>query len=260
MEEDTKMEKYDIDNAIESTRERTSIEVKNLIVNSAIQKDMVIGNVESLADISRKVDIESVFWNEDEMSLVVFGKSDMVKFKPELDATVESFFERDRKSREDLEGNIVNVWDGDYRPLVFKKTDFLKWVHDHADMIPKEVVENVKSLKIKHTANVNEDLLEEGMERKLAETQYTTNVPKKFCLTLPLMEGISADLEFECEIVNLPDRYGNETDKRGVQLRCLNARKIKRDMMQTILEQLPKAIPRYYGKIVRGHDAKRRDW
>jgi hypothetical protein len=228
------------------------VRIENLIVSPAPQKDMIMGDIPSLTKIVNDAEVTAVFWNEDEMFLTVPNRSDMIRFQPELEPSVAVFFQRSKaRGREDAEGNLVRTWEGDYEPLQFKKGDFLKWVKKYSSLIPTDIVENVKSLKIKASTIVSEDMLDDEGERKTEDSTMTTNVPKRFTLNVPLMEGVIADLDFECAVVNLKDRYGNPADKRGIELRCTNAREVKKDLMQGILAQLPVNIPKYYGKIAR---------
>lgn len=249
MDNDTKIEAFERNEQMVQA-DRTSVEIKNLIVGSTQPRNLVVGDASSLANIAHNEEVKSVFWNEDAMCLVLADRSQMVVFEPELNPVVETFFQRAEKTnRRNAESNHVLAWEGDYSPLQFTKRDFLKWVALHADQIPKDVVANIKSLKIKSSMNISEDIIDDDTERTFGDVTETTNVPKKFTLNLPVMEGVRADMSFEAEIVQLKDAYDRPSNKRGIQLRCINARDVKRDLMRGILEQLPTELPQYYGRV-----------
>jgi len=256
------IEEYEKPNVL-AERPTNAIGINNLVVSSAPQKDFVIGDVASLVRISQNDQPTAIFWNEDEIDIALASKNELVRFVPELEPATSVFFQRaEGKNRRDNEGYMVQSWGGEYEPLQFKKTDFLKWIKLYADQIPEDLIANVKSLRIKATLNTSEDMLgdDEDIERRTEDISQTTNVPKRFSLELPVTGGVQAALDFECEIVRLNDRYGNPTTKRGVQLRCINARQVKKDMMQGIIDQLPAELPRYYGRIVREHRNNAQWW
>lgn len=261
MEKDTAIEQYGgTELAKADPTNATSIEVRNLIVGSAKERNLIVGSIDSLVSIVKNEPAKGVFWNEDGMAIVLADRSQMIRYDPELDPVTELFFSRARKkARNDGEGGSLLTWEGDYEPVIFKKADFLKWVRLHADQIPQEVVDNVKSLKIKMATNVSEDIIDEDLERKVEDTIQSTNVPKRFSMTLPLTENINGELDFECEITILRDQYDRPTGKRGVLLRCVNARQVKRDMMKGILSMLPDGIPQYYGRVA-VDKSKDRSW
>jgi hypothetical protein len=96
--------------------------------------------------------------------------------------------------------------------------------------------------------------------RRTEEEVETTNIPKRFILTMPLTEGIDAQLEFEAKIAKAENRYDQDPEDRGkkIELRVVNARQALKAAMETILERLPPGVPAYYGRT-RIADGKGRD-
>jgi len=71
----------------------------------------------------------------------------------------------------------------------------------------------------------------------------------KYSSELPVSENYIGKFDFEVSVVTLKDKYDNDTNKKGLVLRCLNARNVLQDMMQQITSKLPKNIPLYYGAL-----------
>ncbi len=225
-----------------------SIEVKNLIVSSSPKLDLLLGTPDDIVALARtRVDIQAVLWSEEEVSLLLSDRSTEIRFQPELDGMTAEFFTREKKSYyDDDKGTVTAVWEGDYQPVRFTKTNLLKFIARYEADVPDDVKAAIKNLRLKETRNTDSIALDdhEG-ERIVEEERSVTNLPHHFSLNMPLCHNVRADLEFEAKIVR--DNYGK--GRPTVELQCINARQVLKDFMQRAIEKFPPAIPRYYGRL-----------
>ena len=235
---------------IVSAKDPLSIEVKNLIVASMPEQEVVIGSPDDIIAISKsRCDVKAIIWSEEELSLMLDDRSMAIRFEPEIDSMTRKFFKRENKSHYNDFADIgVVVWEGDYQPVRFTKANLLKFIATYEADVPQEVKDAIKALKIKQTTKTDSILItdEEGEgERTMDEEKVVTNLPKKFALKMPVAHGVSANLEFDATVVR--DNYGK--GRPTIELRCTNGRQILQDLMQGIICQFPPEVPRYYGRL-----------
>ena len=228
-----------------------NLEIKNLVVTPMPSTKIGLGDVDSLRRfVINRIDIEAIVWNEDRITLLTESKNDQIAYQPEIHPAAKLFFRHEEKrlNRGWFEEGIL-TWEGDCEPVQFTKRMLLKFIRTYGLQTPKELEDAVKQLKVSETFLQDTIMLDEDSdnERRVEEESETTNLPKKFKLTLPLAEGILGEMDFEARICKMKADYGRQTDKRGVEVRCTNSRKVLRGMMDNIMEKLPKDIPRYYG-------------
>ncbi len=230
-----------------------NIEVKSLIV--APQKDVsvALGDVKSFKKIVEDTtDVKAIVWNEDTVAVMTEDRTKEIIYEPEKLPSSELFFTREGKKTN--ESKTALVWEGDYTPVEFSKRDLLKFLAEYGQDIPDQIKGAIKNLKVTHTHDQSEILLdddESNAERTIKEEKFQSNIPKHFTVKMQITQEFWADLDFECQVTKLKDRYGNEKDKNVIQLRVMNARQVMQDLMSTITDQLPKDIPRYYGRLNR---------
>jgi len=230
-----------------------AIEVKNLVVAPIPRTHLQLGDVPSLASVvERAADrIRAIVWNEETLTLDVDDLSREIHFQPELKPSAAMFFTRENKRENVGFGEKgARIWEGDFEPVKFGKRNFLKFIKAHMTQFPTDVAESLKNLKMSQITTSDETLLddESDNERRVEEQIERTNVPKTFTAMIPIAENFEAELHFETKVYKERDSYGN----RGqvvVEVRCLNARQVLRDMMEGILAQLPSEIPRLYGSL-----------
>ncbi|HEX9908565.1 MAG TPA: hypothetical protein VGB78_08920, partial [Thermoplasmata archaeon] len=175
---------------------------------------------------------------------------DQIAYQPEVHRAAKLFFRHEEKrlNRGWFDEGIL-TWEGDCEPVQFTKRMLTKFIRTYGLSTPKELEDAVKQLKVSETFLSDTIMLDDDSdnERRVEEESETTNLPKKIKLTLPLAEGLFGELEFEARVCKMKVDYGHATERRGVEVRCTNSRKVLRDMMDGIMEKLPKDIPRYYG-------------
>jgi len=254
MEKNTDIERFDKDRT-ENTitpmgRDPFSLEVKNLIVASTPRQDIVIGLPKDIVIFSKKrKDVQAIIWNEEGLALLLDDRSTQIRYEPEIDNMAKAFFQREKRRHYDsIFSPGTTVWEGDFQPVRFTKTNLLKFISRHKASVPNEVTDAIKSLKLKQTQQTDSILLEDDGERTIEEERTITNLPKNFTLNMPISQGIRANLEFEAKIIR--DDYGK--GRPTIELQCVNARQVLRDIMEGVISQFPKEIPRYYGKLNSG--------
>jgi len=232
--------------------EPVSIEVKNLVVGQQPRRQIALGEPEGLVRAVGNLgkEVQGIIWNEDRLHLVLKG-GDELRFEPEMIPTAGIFFRRKPRSRyEDSDDKHQGpiVWEGDYEAVQFTKRAFVRFLKENAAAFDAEFRDAVKELKVSQVTTVRQEMMDDDSdnERTMREDAKFTNVPKRFSMTLPLAEGWTARLDFETDTVQL-EGHGRGT--MGVELTCVNARQVRREMMESILARLPETIPRYYGAM-----------
>ena len=246
------------------TQIRPAVEIQNLIVSSPKWAQIRIGSFESLVKASRDMkELTSVVWNEE--SIVLFDKNmtRVVSFTPEINQSISMFFRREEKrENKSLFGMETGrrVWQGDYEPILFSKSNLLKFLKMYAKSDSTPLIQSVKEMKVteRHTRTEQMISLDDDENFQAVEEQIKeTNVPRRFSLDLPLVENFSGEsvlvkLDFEANVIDkseIDDSWSNR-DKKGkvIQLRCTNARRVMFDTMKAYVESLPETYPKYYGK------------
>lgn len=247
-----------------SSRELTGypskgIEIQSLVVNPEIRRELAVGDHDSFKRIAEDTTgISAIVWNEECISLVTKDPATTITFRPEINPTIGMFFSRDdkRMGRMPIFGEEgQRVWEGDYSPALFTKSNLLKFLKMYSFNDVSGIVEKVKEMKIHERNTTTESMIsldDDENVKQVTEKELTTNIPKKFTLEVPLIQTpdtkILVNLEFEAQVVKKESGYAQEKGT-FIQLRCLNARETLRSMMQGLTISLPKSLPRYYGKL-----------
>lgn len=235
------------------------IEIENLVVNPRMRREIAVGDHDSFKRISEETTgISAILWNEECISLVTRDPSTIVTFRPELNPTLAMFFTREEKR---MGGNFLDpssgtrVWEGDYSPIKFTKSNLIKFLKQQTTNASVDLVGKIKEMKIheRHVTTENMISLEDDNNVKsIEEKELTTNIPTKFTLEVPLIQTPDTKylvtLDFEAQVIKEEDPYARQKGT-FIQLRCLNSREVLRKMMFGLISTLPKALPRYYGRL-----------
>ena len=233
---------------------QNSLEIKNLIVSSAPLRILALGEVKDIVDITgrKQNQVDSIIWNEKEIKLILKDDNTQISFLPEFHPSSEMFFHREEKrnSRWDDEPGL-RIWEGEYEPIQFGKSKLIKFLKKYAEYFEPEVEQAIKNMRVTHKKSEDSEMLsldDDDNVRTVLEETKTTNIPRNFKALMPLFGGYSIELDFEAAVVKKTDSYGREKNQNAIQLRCTNAREAIRQVMQEIISQFPKEIPKYYGK------------
>jgi hypothetical protein len=237
------------------------IQVENLVVNPRTKREIAIGDADSFLRVTKDTrGISAILWNEEGITLMTKDYSTIITFRPELNQSVTMFFMREHK-RENVsffgEQTGMRVWEGDFEPIKFSKGNLVKFLKKYTLKENTELMNAIKEMKITERKSRTEtmiDLNEEDNFQAVEEQVKSTNIPANFTLEVPLIENpleqAYVSLEFEAKVVENEDRYSDrDKGKKYIQLRCINARQVLKQMMQDYVNRLPKGIPRYYGRL-----------
>ena len=236
---------------MEENRLEKAIEDKaNVMIYNAppsIVESISFGESTGVIDYcSRKPDIiESIFWNEEFLS-VRTKNGEVIRFEPEIRPDVKMFFSR-KESYRDRETGYV-VWDGDYEKAKFTKKSLLEWLSRHADELEADVKQSIKDMKVSERLDTQSISLGDT-ERTMEEEEMKTSIPKNFKANVNISENWFAEMHFRAYVARNADEYGRLQKGYSIILELENARQIKRDLMQFVLDRIPGSIPRYYGKL-----------
>jgi hypothetical protein len=230
-----------------------TVKIRNLITTPTALRRVMLGDVEALDGWTKRYGdrVEALLWCEDEISLVVSDPDLEVRFVPEIHPATSVFIRRDEKfSRDD----DMRIWEGDYAPVHFSKTNLLKYLKANAAYFDAAVQEAVRNLKVTQRNTQATELIsleDDESYRAVEEQVQDTNLPARFHATLPLFGDVTVELEFEARVVPARDRYGHETggSKKAIEVRCVNAREGMRGAMRSVLAGLPPELPAYYGRM-----------
>lgn len=230
-----------------------NIEVKNLIVSQQSGVQLAVGDLQSLKAVLVDREVSAIVWNEDTISLITSDRSTEIWFRPEITPSAELFFSRkDSRHRDMWTGETTLIWEGDYEPVRFTKRNLLKFFKKYADALPPDVAKSIKSMKLVETKTEDSIMLGEDTddEKTVVEHRQDTNIPKKFNMRMEITPGFLADLECEAAVVSKKEGIYDAVSRgdKMIEIRCTNAREVKRDMMSMLCNQLPPEIPRYYGR------------
>lgn len=231
----------------------TSIEIKNLVVSPLPSTKVAVGDADSLQRIAvNRTDIEAAIWNEAEIALLLRNRNEQITFKPEVHPASALFFSPQQKyARKSIFDLGERIWEGDFSPVQFTKRTLVKFLKTYGLKTPEEVQKAIRQMSVSEVFKQDSIMLDEESdnEKRIEEESETTNLPKNFKVFLPLTGETYAELAFEARVIKLKEDWGKDTPRRGIELRCTNARKVLQDMMKETLDKLPKDIPRYYGKL-----------
>jgi len=235
------------------------VTVENLVVNPKTRREIAIGNIESFQKITNDIsNISSILWNEEGITLITTDYSTIVTFRPELNPSVSMFFTRsERRESTSLFGKQtgMRVWEGDFEPVKFTKGNLLKFLQQYTIKDKSGLMNSIKEMKIVERHTQTETMIDLDDENYKTEEERTlqTNIPTKFILEVTLMENpyekVHVSLEFEAKVVENNDPFSTEKRKKYIQLQCVNARQVLRDVIQEYVKRLPPNIPKYYGRL-----------
>lgn len=239
----------------------TRIEVENLVVNPREKRELAIGDTESFRRIADETrGIQAVLWNEECIALITKDPSTVITFRPEFNPSVAMFFQREHK-RESASlfgsGQIgIRVWEGDYEPIKFTKANLLKFIKKYGLTDNAALAESIQEMKITESKIRTEKMiaLDDDNFSATEEQVVRSNIPTTFSLEVPLIdnggsETVNATLNFEAMVTMAENQYGETKGKKAIQLRCVNAREVLRDLMKGYAANLPQGIPKYYGRL-----------
>jgi hypothetical protein len=240
------------------------VNIGTLVVAPQPEIRVALGESNGFIDIVKRIpNINAVLWNEHGIKLMTNDRSTIISFQPEILTTAKMFFTHDEKYV--MKGFFEmgpRIWEGEYAPVIFAKQKLLQFLREHSSNLPPEVLNAIKSMKYKEKTSHDEILLNEGSEdvRMVTEETSSTNLPTKFAIDMVIAENFNATLEFEAKVIDL-DEYGQrgKGGKKGIQLRCTNARQVMRDLMMEIVDNLPPEIPKYYGAMEVGDEERKRN-
>jgi hypothetical protein len=211
-----------------------------------------IGIDKDFAEMAKnsQASIAGVMWNESGITLVNQNRFVVARYKPELTPEASLFLEREDKR--DRDNNNMRIWEGEFAPVQFTKQNLIKFLKT-VEMVdaPKEVIESIRNMKVSERKEQHESInLDDDGSKMVLEETMQTNLPKQFTLLIPVSEDFVGKFEFEARVVPKKDRYGNdEQNKKAIELRVVNARKVLRARMESVVAMLPKEIPKYYGRM-----------
>lgn len=231
-----------------------SLEIKNLIVSSAPMRKIILGLPKDIVEYTKLNEkrILSVLWNEESINIILKESNIDLSFVPALYSSTKMFFNREEK-RTDLwdEKPFTRIWEGEYEPILFTKSNLLKFLDKFSEYFDENIKTAIKNIKIKEQSKESTKMLslddDENIRTVIEETK-TTNIPKTFKAVMPLFEEYKVELIFEAKIVKKQNRYGEKQNINVIELRCINAKEAISTVMKDIISKFPKSIPKYYGK------------
>ena len=248
------MPKKDAIKAIEPDKPPAQVvKIRNLITTPPALRRIALGDIAALDGWVQKMrhQIDAVLWSEEEICLVLNEPDMEVKFHPEIHPATAVFLSReDKRDRDDK----VRIWEGEFEPVRFSKTDLLRFLKLNAAYFDAEVQKAVKELQVSERKSQRTELIsldDDDSYRDVQEQVQDTNLPRHFHASMPLYGDIAVDLDFEAKVIPAKDRYGNDTSgpKKQIQLRVVNGREALKMAMAQVLAGLPPEIPTYYGRM-----------
>jgi hypothetical protein len=181
--------------------------------------------------------------------------NDVISFTPEFHPCSEMFFNREEKRGHMSlfgEDKGIRIWEGDYEPIQFNKSNLLKFLKKYAEYFEPSIEQAIKNLKVTEGRLETSEMLsldDDDNVRTVLEETKSANIPRTFKAIMPLFGDFKVELDFEACVTKKQDRYGNdEKGKNVIQLRVSNAREAIQQVMKEILSRFPEKIPKYYGR------------
>jgi hypothetical protein len=237
MNEDLEIHKY--------VKDGSNVVVYNAPANTI--EGLSFGESTGIVDFcKRKTDtIDSVMWNEEYLA-VRTTNGHMVRFQPELNEEISTFFKH--KERRLNVSDWTVVWEGDYEKVKFTKKALLDFLSRHADELDSDVKKQIQEMRVMEKIDTSSISLDDT-ERTIEDETKKTSIPKEFSATIKIAESWSAKMMFRASVERNVDDYGRPQKGYSIVMELSNARQIKRDLMKFVLERIPENIPRYYGKL-----------
>lgn len=242
---------------------QSHLDIQTLVIAPRQRREIAVGDIDSFRRIAKETTgIRAVLWNEASITLMTGDPSTTITFRPELVPETAMFFQRETKrDRDDIfgVGGGVRVWEGEYEPIKFSKSNLLKFLKAHAFKTSTDIIGKVKEMKINERHTTTETMINlenDDNSRTTEEKELSSNLPPKFSIEMPLVstpdEIITVNLDFEASLFKVVDRDEYRTNlKTGtyIQLRCVNAREKMHELMLQYANQVPETIPKYYGRL-----------
>lgn len=230
----------------------TSLEIKNLLVSPLPIRELIIGEVQNIVDIThqKQNEIDCAIWNEKGIAIIFKQDNTELIFAPEFHPSSEMFFQRREKYGRNRDGDMIRVWDGDYDPIQFAKGDLIKFLNRYSEYFDPIIEKSIKNLRVTHKKTEESEMLDldEQSHRTVTEVENTTNIPRQFEVSLPLFGNYNVMLNFEACVTKKVDQYGSVKNQNVIEINVTNGREAVRDVMLDILKKFPESIPKYYGK------------
>lgn len=204
-----------------------------------------LGDTESLGRYVRtRSDATAAVWDETGLRVILGDAFHVLTYQPEITQEAEQFFRREERRHTKPNGELgPKIWDGDFEPVKFLRSKLRQFLEAHASDVPPDVVASLSRLKL--TAS-DEESGDDG--RLVTVSAVKSNFPRRFGVTLEVFPGVATRLEFEATPCSMREEYSGRSGTMGMELRCLNARRVLREAMGAALAELPDGIPRYYGR------------
>jgi len=133
---------FEIRNKIDAVDKKHPVNIQQLIVAPLPRRRTHLGEVKDIVDVTeRKKDkIDAIVWNEKNIQLVINDGTTEITFKPEFHPCTSIFFEREdkRNSRWDDDAGL-RIWEGEYEPIQFSKSNLIKYLKKNAEYFEPEV-------------------------------------------------------------------------------------------------------------------------
>jgi hypothetical protein len=191
-----------------------------------------------------------VVWNEESIRLIMNDRYTLVKYEPDIHQLARIFFEKSSMNG--------RKWEGTYEPVMFAKKDLLQFLKTlEVFGGSPDMVSAIKDMKLRESRHESDLIsLDDEKEKSVStvEETFETNIPKKFTLRIPVTSDYIGDFRFSATVEKPSERYmrnaGSErAEKKMIILRCENAEEILKEAMLSVLQFLPKEIPRLYGHM-----------
>lgn len=245
---------FELRNTLDTSKKGT-VNIQQLVVSPLPRRKTYLGEIKDIVDVTNKKQekIDAIVWNERNIQLVINDGSTEITFTPEFHPCTSIFFDRSekRRSRWDDDDAGVRIWEGEYEPVQFSKSNLIKYLKRNAEYFEPEVEQAIKTMRVTEKKTEDSEMLsieDDDNVKTVTEEIKATNIPRNFKALMPLFEGFSIELDFEACVKKKTDDYGRSGKANIVELRVINAREAIRQVMEEILKQFPEKIPKYYGR------------
>ena len=190
--------------------------------------------------------IDCVFWNEEALS-VKTRDGTLIRFQPEIEPDIIQFFHRAERRYDPVDWKVV--WAGDYEEVKFSKRSLLEFLKRHAEEFSPNVKGQIQEMRVTEKLDTSSISLSEDSEKEEEIITSQTSIPKEFTALMKISEGFSAEMKFRARIKKNTNEYGKPEKGYAIFLELANARQVRRQLMASVLQELPPAVEKYYGKL-----------
>ena len=174
----------------------TGLQIHNLNVSPLPQMRINCGDENSFIQMSHdRTDVLGIVWNEERIGLITTDRTSIVQFYPEVKPITKIFLRKEESRRKrDMFGQPVGpvVWEGEFTPIVFTKTKLIQFLQTQKSNLPDDVLSAIRNMRVTEKASQQEEMLNldnEDHVRTVIEEETSTNIPKRFSLTLPVCDS-----------------------------------------------------------------------